>query len=61
MPEPPGRFQFARHVMTNQIAIGLGLVILGLLGLDWYLADGTGTLFLVRKGAELIEWMAFWR
>ncbi|KPP84497.1 MAG: hypothetical protein HLUCCO07_05210 [Rhodobacteraceae bacterium HLUCCO07] len=47
--------------MTNQIAIGLGLVILGLLGLDWYLADGGGLLFLIRKGAEMIEWMAFWR
>ncbi len=47
--------------MTNQIAIGLGLVILGLIGLDWYLTDATGTLFLIRKGTDLIEWMAFWR
>ncbi|WP_372612193.1 hypothetical protein [Aquicoccus sp.] len=47
--------------MTNQIAIGLGLVILGLLGLDWYITDGSGLLFLIRKGAGMIEWMAFWR
>jgi hypothetical protein len=47
--------------MTNQIAIGLGLLILGLLGLDFGLNDGHATLFLLKKLADLIEWLAFWR
>lgn len=47
--------------MTNQIAIGLGLVILALLGLDYFLTDWSNTLFLMRKFADLIEWVAFWR
>ena len=47
--------------MTNQIAIGLGLLILGLLGLDYFWYDSAGILFLLRKLADLIEWLAFWR
>ena len=47
--------------MTNQIAIGLGLLIVAGLGLDAVLYDGENLLFLMRKMAELIEWLAFWR
>ncbi len=47
--------------MTNQIAIGLGLLILALLGLDYFLNDFAGILYALRKLADLIEWMAFWR
>ncbi|MDU8929175.1 hypothetical protein RXV86_17410 [Alisedimentitalea sp. MJ-SS2] len=47
--------------MTNQIAIILGLLILGLLGLDSFLNGGESILFLLRKMADMIEWMAFWR
>jgi hypothetical protein len=47
--------------MTNQIAIGLGLLIIAGLGLDAVLYDSAGLLFLMRKLAELIEWLAFWR
>lgn len=47
--------------MTNQIAIGLGLLIIAGLGLDAFVYDGTSLLFLMRKLAELIEWLAFWR
>lgn len=47
--------------MTNQIAIGLGLLILAGLGLDAALHDGANLLFLLRKLADLIEWLAFWR
>ncbi len=47
--------------MTNQIAITLGAIILIGLGLDWYIGDWTATLYLSRKLADLIEWMAFWR
>ncbi|MFD1511429.1 hypothetical protein [Lacimonas salitolerans] len=47
--------------MTNQIAIGLGLVILAAIGWDQYAHDGAYLLFLAKKGFDLIEWMAFWR
>jgi len=47
--------------MTNQIAIGLGLLIIVGLGLDAVLYDSAGLLFLIRKLAEFIEWLAFWR
>jgi len=46
--------------MTNQIAFGLGLVILAFLGLsswlglDWHI-------FLARRFLDLVEWMTFWR
>lgn len=48
-------------IMTNQIAIGLGILILIALGLDFGLQGGEGTLFLFRKLLELIHWIAFWR
>ena len=47
--------------MTNQIAVGLGLLILVALGVDWQLYDWTNSLFLARKFTDLIEWVAFWR
>lgn len=47
--------------MTDQIALGLGLVILVALGLDFGLAGGDGTLFLAQKLLEVIHWLAFWR
>ena len=56
-----GRVSFCDGPMTNQIAIILGLMILGLLGLDAFLFDGANILFLLRKMADMIEWMAFWR
>ena len=47
--------------MTNRIAIWLGLIILGLIGLDYYLAESSSLMFLLKKLADMIEWMAFWR
>ena len=47
--------------MTNQIAIGVGLAILGLIGLDIFFFGGDALLFLLRKLADLIEYVAFWR
>lgn len=47
--------------MTNQIALGLALVIVGLLIADWQVFDLSNSLFLARKFAELLEWVAFWR
>lgn len=47
--------------MTNRIAIVLGVIITALLVLDNLFGDGNNTLFLMRKFADLIEWLAFWR
>ncbi|MFK7937983.1 MAG: hypothetical protein AB8B82_01295 [Roseovarius sp.] len=47
--------------MTNQLAIVLGLIILTALGLDYYYADWTNTIFLGSKLNDLIEYLAFWR
>ncbi|WP_306113895.1 MULTISPECIES: hypothetical protein [unclassified Roseovarius] len=47
--------------MTNQIAMILGAAILLGLGLDWFFNDWTATLYLSRKLADMVEWMAFWR
>ncbi|UYV35829.1 hypothetical protein N4R57_12225 [Rhodobacteraceae bacterium D3-12] len=47
--------------MNNQIAIGLGLLIIFLLGLDYFVNDWGGTVYFLRKFADLIEWVAFWR
>jgi hypothetical protein len=46
--------------MTNRIALVLAALILALVAAD--LAAGWGgTLFLARRFAELVEWLAFWR
>ena len=49
-----------RQPMTNRIAVGLGLVLIGLfavnfaLGLEWHI-------FLGRKFLDLVRVIAFWR
>ena len=48
-------------LVTNTIAIGLGLLILGGIGVDAFMTGGDGLLFLSRKGLDLLEWIAFWR
>ncbi|MDX1780648.1 MAG: hypothetical protein R3256_04940 [Thalassovita sp.] len=47
--------------MTNQIAIVLGLLIVAFIGGDLALTGGDTLLFLARKFADLLEWVAFWR
>ena len=47
--------------MTNRIAIALGLTLALLFGLDMVVFDGSNALFLAKKFADLIEWIAFWR
>jgi hypothetical protein len=47
--------------MTNRIAIVLGLIILGAIVLDVVLYGSEHVIFLGKKLAELIEWIAFWR
>ncbi len=47
--------------MTDRIALYLGVMIALFFAVDWYLWDWANTLFLARKLAALIEWVAFWR
>lgn len=47
--------------MTNTIALYLGIVILGALGLDLLANDGQALVFVTRKLVGLIEYVAFWR
>lgn len=47
--------------MTNKIAIGLAAVIIGLVIFDWLEFGWQNSLFLARKFADLLEWVAFWR
>ncbi|MCB1358535.1 MAG: hypothetical protein KDK53_19260 [Maritimibacter sp.] len=47
--------------MTNRIAIGLALVVVGAFAVDALAFGGTLPVFLGRKGLEFIEWIAFWR
>jgi hypothetical protein len=46
--------------MTNSLAVILAVLIAGALAVD--LAMGWGlSLFLARRFADLVEWVAFWR
>jgi hypothetical protein len=46
--------------MTNSLAVILAVLIAGAVALD--VAMGWGlSLFLARRFADLVEWMAFWR
>jgi hypothetical protein len=47
--------------MTNSIALGLGLLLLGGLAVDLYLFGDGHLVFVAKKLFELTEWMAFWR
>nr|WP_170616853.1 hypothetical protein [uncultured Ruegeria sp.] len=47
--------------MTNQIAIWLGLFILGGFFLDFALFGTEHLLFLAKKLYSFLDWLAFWR
>ena len=47
--------------MTNTIAVSLGALILGAVAIDMLLFGTEHLLFLARKLADFIEWLAFWR
>ncbi|MEX3015841.1 hypothetical protein [Gymnodinialimonas hymeniacidonis] len=47
--------------MTNALAIWIGIVLAACLAVDAVLFDWSNSLFLARKFAELLRWMAFWR
>ncbi len=47
--------------MTNSIAIGIAILVIGALALDAYANDWAASMFVGRKGLALIEYLAFWR
>ncbi|MEL7097922.1 MAG: hypothetical protein AAGM84_03755 [Pseudomonadota bacterium] len=47
--------------MTNRLAIVLGVIIVAAIAYDAIGNEGDNLLFLGKKLAELIEWLAFWR
>lgn len=47
--------------MTNRIALVLGLIIIGAIIADYIYYGTEHIIFLGKKLAELIEWLAFWR
>lgn len=47
--------------MTDRIALYLGLLIVGAVGIDILLFGTEHLVFLGKKLFELIEWLAFWR
>ncbi|MEO0936959.1 MAG: hypothetical protein AAFY38_02265 [Pseudomonadota bacterium] len=47
--------------MTNRLAIILGLIIVAAIAYDTIGNDAANLVFLGKKLAELIEWLAFWR
>ncbi|WP_224814414.1 hypothetical protein [Hasllibacter sp. MH4015] len=47
--------------MTNTLAIWFGIVIAACLAIDAVFFDWANSLFLARKFADLLWWMAFWR
>ncbi len=47
--------------MTDRIAVVLGLIIIGAIVLDLLFFGTEHLVFLAKKFAELLEWVAFWR
>lgn len=47
--------------MTDRIALALGLVVIAAIAADILAKDTQGLLFLMKKFADMVEWMAFWR
>ena len=46
--------------MTNTIALYLGLIILGAVGLDLFANEGRVLVLLMQKLVGFIEYVAFW-
>lgn len=47
--------------MTNKIAIGLFIIIFGAILVDLVFFDWVNFLYVLKKLADMIEWLAFWR
>lgn len=47
--------------MTNRLALAIVALVVAALLWDGLVYDSAGTLFLLRRGFALLQWMAFWR
>ena len=47
--------------MTDRIALALGIVLVGAIGVDLVANGGNALLFLMRKFFVFIEFLAIWR
>jgi hypothetical protein len=47
--------------MSNRLAALIGFLVLAAIIGDAMFYDNAGTLFLARKLADLVAWVAFWR
>ena len=47
--------------MTNALALSIVVLIAGFLLLDQFVLHWGAPLLLARRGADLVEWLAFWR
>ncbi|WP_223424799.1 hypothetical protein [Tateyamaria pelophila] len=47
--------------MTNRIALFLGVFLIAAITLDVMVYGSEHIIFLSKKLADLLEWMAFWR
>ncbi|MDK3016420.1 hypothetical protein [Pseudodonghicola flavimaris] len=47
--------------MTDKIALVLGLIIVAALVVDISVFGTVHLVFLAKKFADMLEWMAFWR
>lgn len=49
-----------RAVLTNRLAVWIGLILLASIIADFALNGGAASIFLARKFLDLIEWVDFW-
>jgi hypothetical protein len=47
--------------MSNRTNVILGVVIVGAIVADVALTRGAGSIFVAKKLADLVEYLAFWR
>ncbi len=47
--------------MTDKIALYLGIIIFMAITADLFLRGTTDVVFLGKKLADLLDWLAFWR
>lgn len=55
------RAQGYTAAMTNRLSLAIIVIVLGLVGADHLFNHDVGSIYVLRKMADLIEWVAFWR
>ena len=48
-------------LVTDKIALVLGMFVVAAIAADVLANDSHALLFLLKKFADMVEWMAFWR